>query len=378
MSVYQLDVKGKWDTKGTNDHQVNWSTWSVSSSSTLQFRTVVRTGTILNLTKIRFNVRAIGRTEPLVQSMVRGVVQTGHCDCRLKLRTNFMDLQKTEKCWSPRRGVHASGLDSNAKDYSADDIAAARSLYTYIMIHVPPVHFHSVAMATFWTYDYACSLHQEWTFLLRSRWTRNLYRAFSFSTHHPGDELTSRDSVNFNPNRSPSKCEMLDNICSSLSIILVTCSESISPSRRDAIRARSHGDCLSFPTSAIPGTTGCLNNVVFFIPFLLFSLNWLTNTLQTSIQSWRLSNGPLHAFLVKDNIFYYACGMYIDILHNQHQYHAMFQDSFGVVHEVRFELCETGEDELRFGIRALGRNLCSPVRLFKVNESGASTVNGGG
>ncbi|KAG1842736.1 hypothetical protein DFJ58DRAFT_805649, partial [Suillus subalutaceus] len=65
----------------------------------------------------------------------------------------------------------------------------------------------SFSVATIWIYDYACSLHEEWTFLLRSHWSKvkclyivtrylpsillaaNLYCAFRSSTHHPDNEL---------------------------------------------------------------------------------------------------------------------------------------------------------------------------------------------
>ncbi|KAG2038817.1 hypothetical protein BDR03DRAFT_283975 [Suillus americanus] len=64
------------------------------------------------------------------------------------------------------------------------------------------------SMVTIWIYDYACSFHEEWTFLLRSHWskvkglyivtrylpsillTANLYRAFYSSTRRSYDELT--------------------------------------------------------------------------------------------------------------------------------------------------------------------------------------------
>ncbi|KAG0703283.1 hypothetical protein DFH29DRAFT_917231 [Suillus ampliporus] len=100
-------------------------------------------------------------------------------------------------------------------EYSADDVAAARSLQTYTVL----------SMATFWTYDYACSLHQEWTFLLRSRWTKvkGLYIA---TRSMPFLLFIGHLYLNFNPNGSPGKCEILDNICLGLSITSVSCSES--------------------------------------------------------------------------------------------------------------------------------------------------------
>ncbi|KAG0701929.1 hypothetical protein DFH29DRAFT_924602 [Suillus ampliporus] len=68
-------------------------------------------------------------------------------------------------------------------EYSAGAVTAARSLQTFTVS----------SAATFWTYDYTCSLHQELTFLLRSHWTK--------------------------------KCQMLNNICSCFSFISIICSE---------------------------------------------------------------------------------------------------------------------------------------------------------
>ncbi|KAG2361981.1 hypothetical protein BDR07DRAFT_1087974 [Suillus spraguei] len=85
-------------------------------------------------------------------------------------------------------------------EYSSDDIAAARSLQFSMYIYT--------SIATFWIYDYACTLHEEWTFLLRSHWgkvkclyivTRYLpfiplsmvlWSAFRSSTHYTDHELT--------------------------------------------------------------------------------------------------------------------------------------------------------------------------------------------
>ncbi|KAG0703281.1 hypothetical protein DFH29DRAFT_1042951 [Suillus ampliporus] len=88
-----------------------------------------------------------------------------------------------------------------------------------------------------------------------------------------------------------------------------------------------------FATSAIPGITGCLDSVDLLIPFIflfLFELGLMSLTLVPAIQSWRMSNGPLYAILVKHNIFYYACvfsaANLLTLLLLRYQYHAMFQD----------------------------------------------------
>ncbi|KAG2119378.1 hypothetical protein DEU56DRAFT_761026 [Suillus clintonianus] len=67
-------------------------------------------------------------------------------------------------------------------------------------------------------------------------------------------------------------------------------------------------------TSAIPGITGCSDSVDNFMPFLLlfaFELGLMLLTLIRAIQSWRMTSGPLYAVLVKHNIFYYACGLFL-------------------------------------------------------------------
>ncbi|KAG2113957.1 hypothetical protein DEU56DRAFT_761881 [Suillus clintonianus] len=70
-------------------------------------------------------------------------------------------------------------------------------------------------------------------------------------------------------------------------------------------------------TSAIPGITGCYGssrNVQHFIPFLLlfvFQLGLVSLTLIRVMQNWRLAKGPLHVVLVKHNIYYYACGLFL-------------------------------------------------------------------
>ncbi|KAG0696912.1 hypothetical protein DFH29DRAFT_948905, partial [Suillus ampliporus] len=72
--------------------------------------------------------------------------------------------------------------------------------------------------ATFWTYDYVCSLHQELTFLLRSRWTKvkGLYIATRYT---PFLLFTGHLYLNFIPNDDPNKCQTLNNICSCFFII---------------------------------------------------------------------------------------------------------------------------------------------------------------
>ncbi|KAG0704052.1 hypothetical protein DFH29DRAFT_398442 [Suillus ampliporus] len=223
-------------------------------------------------------------------------------------------------------------------EYSAADIAGARSLQTYAYIYT--------SMATFWSYDYACSLHQEWTFLLRSRWTK-VKGLFIVTRTVPFLLFAGHLYLNFNPNGSPDKCEILDNICSCLSIISGTCSESFFVLRTHALwdnnrfvlAATVTGflHALASPFILLPphhlrpaqsresrvAWTMSTSSSRFFSCFCL-KLSLMSLTLIRAIQSWRISNGPLYAVLVKHNVFYYACA--IDIMHTQYQYHAMFQD----------------------------------------------------
>ncbi|KAG1899697.1 uncharacterized protein F5891DRAFT_1189505 [Suillus fuscotomentosus] len=102
-------------------------------------------------------------------------------------------------------------------EYSTDDIAAARSLQFTKYMHT--------SMATIWIYGYACSLDEEWAFLLRSHWTKmkGLYIVARFlplifcATSLYMDLTPSNDSVD--------ACRMLVNVESGLGLILGDLSE---------------------------------------------------------------------------------------------------------------------------------------------------------
>ncbi|KAG2127017.1 hypothetical protein BD769DRAFT_1460724 [Suillus cothurnatus] len=214
-------------------------------------------------------------------------------------------------------------------------------------------------MATFWVYDYACSLEEEWTFLLQSRWTKvkGLYIATRFFLFLL---LIGHLYVNFIPNGNPDKCKILVNVCSVFNQLSASCSECFFMLRTYALWKHNrfvHVAILVFfpvaiiacigtslastisasyiTSSAIPGITGCYNSDNLFVPFLLFfifELGLMSLTLVHAIQSWRMGSGRLHAVLVKNNIFYYACGLLlsaVNVLASQYlhyQYHAIFQD----------------------------------------------------
>jgi hypothetical protein len=217
-------------------------------------------------------------------------------------------------------------------DYSADEIAAARSLQYLAYI--------CTSMATFWTYDYVCSLHEEWKFLRRSRWTK-VKALYIIARYVPFLFIITDIYLNFSPSENSKKCKILVNIYSSLGVISLTCSECFFGLRTYAlwnsnrivlvamlsalfaIIASFIGICFSaiatshVTTSVVPGITGCYRSstsVQFFMPFLLllvFQLGLFILTLIRVFQTWRTSNGGMHAILVRHNIFYYACGLFL-------------------------------------------------------------------
>ncbi|KAG1739518.1 hypothetical protein EDB19DRAFT_2039277 [Suillus lakei] len=255
-------------------------------------------------------------------------------------------------------------------EYSADDIAAARSLQFLAYL--------CTSMTTFWIYDYACTLYEEvmhllvmhlsfdircskWTFLLRSRWTK-VKGLYIVTRYVPFVLFSTNLYLNFTPNENPNKCQRLDNIFAGFRILSVFCSEcffvlrtytlwdnnkfvlaAIVTAFLAAIVASisisfATTATAPFATSAIPGITGCYqssSSFQLFIPFLLLlalELGLISLTLIHAIQSWRTANGPLYAVLVKHNIFYYACGLFFSMVNVlaslllHYAYHAMFQD----------------------------------------------------
>ncbi|KAG1720765.1 hypothetical protein EDB19DRAFT_548229 [Suillus lakei] len=79
-------------------------------------------------------------------------------------------------------------------------------------------------MATFWIYDYTCSLHQEWAFLLRSRWSK-VKCLYVVARYVPFLLFAGHLYMNLIPNENSDKCQLLNNICSCFSLISVFCSE---------------------------------------------------------------------------------------------------------------------------------------------------------
>jgi hypothetical protein len=237
--------------------------------------------------------------------------------------------------------------------YSADDVAAAISLQISSYIYT--------SMATFWTYSYICSLHEEWTFLLRSRWTK-VKCLYIIARYVPFFLFTSHLYMNFTPDEDPNKCLMLDTVCSCFSLLSVLCSESFFVLRTYALWNNNRivlaalltaflaagiasvglffglSGSVPFQTSPIPGITGCYQpsaSIGFFVPYVLLSaleLGLISLTLVRALQTWRTANTHIFAVLLKHNIFYYACGLFCSVVNVltslllHHAYKAMFQD----------------------------------------------------
>ncbi|KAG2114239.1 uncharacterized protein F5147DRAFT_758926 [Suillus discolor] len=220
-------------------------------------------------------------------------------------------------------------------EYSTDDVTAARSLQFATYIYT--------SMAAFWTYDYACSLHEEWSFLLRSQWNK-MKSLYIVTRYLPFILLITDLYMSFTSNENPAKCGMLANISSGFGMLLAVCSECFFILRTYALWNRNRillaailGTFFSFlaasvsitvdttvsaayTTSPIPGITGCYQSSTsdqIFIPFLLFSvfeLGLMILTLIRAIQSWRRNSSRLYVVLMNHNIFYYACAFLFSVM----------------------------------------------------------------
>ncbi|KAG2054045.1 hypothetical protein BDR06DRAFT_955623 [Suillus hirtellus] len=211
-----------------------------------------------------------------------------------------------------------------------------------------------MAQATFWvgpnlflsvelnlfiqTYDYVCCLHEEWTFLRQSRWTR-VKVLYIFARYVPFFSMTMDIYMTFAPVENPNKCRVIINMYSCFGLISLICSESIFVLRTCALwdnnrilrlvvlttvfagitistGLRFATLALSYVvTSVIPGIAGCylsLGGVWYPMSFVLLLISQsglFSLTLIHVIQSWRTAKGHLYSILVKHNMFYYTCGL---------------------------------------------------------------------
>ncbi|KAG2078702.1 hypothetical protein BDR04DRAFT_329830 [Suillus decipiens] len=238
-------------------------------------------------------------------------------------------------------------------EYSSDDITAARSLQftTYI----------GASMTAFLVYDYACSLNEEWTFLLRSKWSK-VKGLYIVARYLPFILCTVNHYLNFTSNGNTDRCEVLNNIESGLRIVSVVFSECFFIMRTyilwnknkillaamlsigGAFLVASCGFAFAvtipqtYVTSAIPGITGCYQSSTNFqlvIPFFLlsvFELGLMILTLICALRDWQIHSDPLYGVLVKHNIFYYICGFLFSAVNIRtslfrYSYHTMLYTS---------------------------------------------------
>ncbi|KAG1854109.1 hypothetical protein C8R48DRAFT_722321 [Suillus tomentosus] len=237
----------------------------------------------------------------------------------------FMSLRCARKPCFPLERMQADSY------YSADDVAAAKSLQL--------LAYTSASMTTLWIYDYACSFHDELTFLLQSRWTK-VKGLYVIARYLPFLVLvTYQYRVGLTPN-DPNKCRMVNNIiyfC--LSVISVACSEFLFLLRTYALW-NNNGIVLAAMLSAffvvavasiivdvvtvevshvamnaVQGIRSCYETSsgvqagTMFVLLFGFQLGIAFLTIIRAVQRWRAVNCPLYDVLVKHNIFYYTCGL---------------------------------------------------------------------
>ncbi|KAG1873962.1 hypothetical protein F4604DRAFT_763702 [Suillus subluteus] len=171
--------------------------------------------------------------------------------------------------------------------YLADDIMASTSLQF--------LAYRCGAMATFWTYDYACSFEEEWKFLHWSR--RNKMKGLYITARYVPFCLVTTDLyLNFVPNENPDKCRKLINIYSCFTLISIISAECILMLRTYGLWNNNNSVLAAMVTasvaiiiasisiafttistsyiltSAIPGIAGCYRSsrgVQFFMPYLV-------------------------------------------------------------------------------------------------------------
>ncbi|KAG1738480.1 hypothetical protein EDB19DRAFT_2025354 [Suillus lakei] len=228
--------------------------------------------------------------------------------------------------------------------YRSGHKSAAFSVSIHIDVgvlgRIVPIYSRPPLNSLIQTYDYACSFREEFEFLLQSRWTK-VKALYIITRYLPFFLIIMYLCLNFTPNENPDKCRILINIYSSFSQISINCSECFFVLRTYAlwynnrivligmlstafaiivtsIGIRFTSIATSYvTTSAIPGVPGCSwssSSVLYFMSFIflfLFQLGLVSLTLIRVIQSWRSAKGHLHAVLMKHNIFYYTCGLFL-------------------------------------------------------------------
>ncbi|KAG2368694.1 hypothetical protein BDR07DRAFT_1053556 [Suillus spraguei] len=196
----------------------------------------------------------------------------------------------------------------------------------------------------------------EWTFLLRSDWSK-VKALYIVTRYAPFIILTTVLYLCFTPTENPNKCRMLSNICSGFIMasaigsesffILRTCAlwnnnrillaallvaglmspKSTRPTKLavDAARLLSEYP-LALPSLLLPrrmrlarsrasqGATGAqvVSSSSYYLLLSAFQLGIMILTLIRAIQSWQITS-HLYSVLVKHNIFYYMCGFLFSV-----------------------------------------------------------------
>ncbi|KAG2102312.1 hypothetical protein BD769DRAFT_1696796 [Suillus cothurnatus] len=212
-------------------------------------------------------------------------------------------------------------------EYSANEVATARDLRFLV------------------TYDYACSLHEEvvhwfiihlefytdtsyylkWTFLLRSHWTK-VKVIYIIARYVPFFLLLTVVYLCFTPNETPDNCRTAFIIYASLFVlrtyVLWNKSRIVLAAMLSAILAVTVAsirvDFIHLGT--IYGITGCYKDMqgvrmsILFVLLFALQLGVASLTLIRAMQSWRTAKCPLYTVLVKHNIFYYVCGLFLSAM----------------------------------------------------------------
>ncbi|KAG2054088.1 hypothetical protein BDR06DRAFT_426789 [Suillus hirtellus] len=197
--------------------------------------------------------------------------------------------------------------------------------------------YTSTSMATFLIYDYACSLDEEWTFLLRSHWTK-MKGLYIVTRLLPLILCALSLHMSLTPSND-NACRISGNLTLGLDLVSAASSEWVFILRTYVLWNKNRVLlatmlCFSFTvivtpfgiafatvitaayaTGPIPEITGyCHISTIFwyFVPFSLlsvFKLGLLILTLIRAMQDWRTNTGRLYVVLVNHNISYYACGL---------------------------------------------------------------------
>ncbi|KAG1739547.1 hypothetical protein EDB19DRAFT_837140 [Suillus lakei] len=208
--------------------------------------------------------------------------------------------------WAPAEAGSAKNQSPILWWGRADDVATAGGLRFLAYI--------CASMATFWTYDYVCSLDEEWTFLLRSRWTK-VKGLYIITRYVPFLLLMTDIYLCFTPDENPNNCRMVINIYSCLSMISVACSEFFFVLRTYALWDNNRivlAAMLSAFLAVVVASVGVNFGIVGASHVTISAIPGVISlTIIRAMQSWQKANGLLYAVLMKHNIFYYACGLFL-------------------------------------------------------------------